>query len=256
MGTLRSLLAVSVLITHADPIFGINLLNGDFAVTCFYVISGFLITLILSEKYVTETKAFFVNRGLRVYVPYIAALLFSIVVFASIEFPSHNPISSYDRVRLTGDDSWIWWSAFSNVTLLGMDLTRYIQVNPDLGISWPNFMHEGVGGVPEPAVRSAGVDTRDRVAVLPPGSLPDAATATRLAAAAHDRAVPADDVDAQPPARRGRPDRPVGDLRDPAEVLPARRPRVPRLPLSARLGDRRSARRSPPRRRYGRSRRS
>ncbi len=130
MGTLRSLLAVSVLITHADPIFGINLLNGDFAVTCFYVISGFLITLILSEKYVTETKAFFVNRGLRVYVPYIAALLFSIVVFASIEFPSHNPISSYDRVRLTGDDSWIWWSAFSNVTLLGMDLTRYIQVNP------------------------------------------------------------------------------------------------------------------------------
>ncbi len=51
MGTFRTLLAISVLITHSGPIFGVKLLNGDMAIHLFFVISGFLMSLILSEKY-------------------------------------------------------------------------------------------------------------------------------------------------------------------------------------------------------------
>ncbi len=73
MGVIRALLAISVLITHSEPILGISLLNGDQAVTCFYIISGFLITLILCEKY-ADLRGFYVNRALRIYVPYLTAL--------------------------------------------------------------------------------------------------------------------------------------------------------------------------------------
>ncbi len=41
---------------------------------------------------------------------------------------------------------WFIWSTFSNLTLIGMDLTRYITVNPDFSIAWPSFLHDGVGG--------------------------------------------------------------------------------------------------------------
>jgi peptidoglycan/LPS O-acetylase OafA/YrhL len=133
MGTVRTLLAISVLITHSELLFGVRLLNGDMAVTCFYIISGFLITLILNEKYAI-TKVFYINRALRIYVPYFAALAFSIVVFMLIDNPNHDPTSTYSQA--VDAHSWLWvtWSTISNFTLVGVDLTRYIGRHEDLSV--------------------------------------------------------------------------------------------------------------------------
>jgi len=69
MGIIRTLLAISVLITHSQPIFEIFLLNGDLAVTLFFIISGFLISLAFEKKYKRNLAAFYINRVLRVYPP-------------------------------------------------------------------------------------------------------------------------------------------------------------------------------------------
>jgi peptidoglycan/LPS O-acetylase OafA/YrhL len=52
MGLVRFLLAFCVVVTHAagGTILGVRLLSGIVAVQAFYVISGFLITMILNER--------------------------------------------------------------------------------------------------------------------------------------------------------------------------------------------------------------
>ncbi len=144
MGTVRTLLAISVLITHSELILGRGLLSGDMAVTCFYILSGFLITLILKEKY-ASTKAFYINRALRIYVPYLAALIFSVIVFWAIQDRYHDPTHTYRQATESGSWLWVIWSSISNLTLAGIDLTRYIGVQNDNSIVFPGFLHNGLG---------------------------------------------------------------------------------------------------------------
>jgi peptidoglycan/LPS O-acetylase OafA/YrhL len=72
MGMLRFWLALAVAIGHTTSIFGFSWqppLLGGRAVQMFYVISGFLITLILSGKYSTDARGrwvFYTNRALKI----------------------------------------------------------------------------------------------------------------------------------------------------------------------------------------------
>ena len=78
MGSIRFLLAFSVLILHSSPIAGIRLLPGETAVRTFYIISGFYMTLIFSTKYASATRpyySFITNRWLRLYPPYLVVVL-------------------------------------------------------------------------------------------------------------------------------------------------------------------------------------
>lgn len=78
MGTVRFLLALWVAVSHAhgSALFGIQLFDGGTAVQCFYVISGFLITMVLNERaeYRSVGK-FYVSRYLRLWPPYILIAL-------------------------------------------------------------------------------------------------------------------------------------------------------------------------------------
>jgi len=56
MGTIRLLLAVSVLAFHSAPIAGLQLPDGIVAVQSFYVISGFYMSLILTERYLGHVR--------------------------------------------------------------------------------------------------------------------------------------------------------------------------------------------------------
>ena len=49
MGTLRLILALSVVYGHAGDFLGFNLVPGDTAVQAFYAVSGFYMTLVLNE---------------------------------------------------------------------------------------------------------------------------------------------------------------------------------------------------------------
>ena len=73
MGTFRFLLALSVALGHFGTISGYYMINGRMAVQCFYMVSGFLISLVLSHKYDPSTPEgrwlFYTNRALRIFVP-------------------------------------------------------------------------------------------------------------------------------------------------------------------------------------------
>src|SRR6185437_10833225 len=78
MGILRLLLALSVVIAHIGPLFGIALLGGKIAVQAFFIISGFYMAFILNEKYVGDNNSYFLyisNRFLRIYPLYWVMLL-------------------------------------------------------------------------------------------------------------------------------------------------------------------------------------
>jgi peptidoglycan/LPS O-acetylase OafA/YrhL len=74
LGTLRFLLALSVALSHFGTVWGYHIMNARMAVQCFYMISGFLISLVLSQKYDPSTAdgrwLFYTNRALRIFVPY------------------------------------------------------------------------------------------------------------------------------------------------------------------------------------------
>jgi peptidoglycan/LPS O-acetylase OafA/YrhL len=122
MGTFRTLLAISVLITHSGPIFGVKLLNGDMAIHLFFVISGFLMSLILSEKY-SNVRLFYVNRVLRIFPPFWSAVVFTIVLGTIAHTPPLTEVSTLlSHYREAGN----WWAVayayISNVFLVGGDV--------------------------------------------------------------------------------------------------------------------------------------
>ena len=88
MGTFRFLLALSVALGHFGTISGYYMINGRMAVQCFYMVSGFLISLVLSHKYDPSTPEgrwlFYTNRALRIFVPYWSFCLIILIAYAVI----------------------------------------------------------------------------------------------------------------------------------------------------------------------------
>lgn len=65
MGIIRILLAISVAIHHTGPIFGHTLFGGDGIVQSFFVISGFYVTMIYTEKSYSRKLEFYKSRFFR-----------------------------------------------------------------------------------------------------------------------------------------------------------------------------------------------
>ena len=90
MGTFRFLLALSVALSHFGTVWGYHIMNGRMAVQCFYMISGFLISLVLSHKYDPSTadgrRLFYSNRALRIFVPYWSFCVMILAVHVVIYF--------------------------------------------------------------------------------------------------------------------------------------------------------------------------
>ena len=88
MGTFRFLLAMSVTLGHFGTVWGYHIMNGRMAVQCFFMISGFLISLVLSQKYDPGTAdgraLFYTNRALRIFVPYWSFCLMILLAHALI----------------------------------------------------------------------------------------------------------------------------------------------------------------------------
>jgi peptidoglycan/LPS O-acetylase OafA/YrhL len=78
MGTLRTLLALSVLLAHT----GVRgLVGARDAVQIFYMLSGFLISYVLVEaRSYRNTRSFYINRYLRLYPIYLVVVVCTLVV--------------------------------------------------------------------------------------------------------------------------------------------------------------------------------
>lgn len=115
MGVVRFLLAISVLSIHTDYNLGLSRFGEALAVNTFFIISGFYMALILTEKYVGRNgsyRLFITNRFLRIY-PVYWVILASTILIATLH-SSRLPYSSLAGV-------------ISDVTLLAR--TDYLSIN-------------------------------------------------------------------------------------------------------------------------------
>ena len=140
MGTIRFLLAISVVIAHAGSVYGFTLLGGAIAVQSFYMISGFYMTLILNEKYIGKNnsyKLFISNRLLRLYPIYWTILL--VTLFLSIGvfiFSSGQSIGSlrpyYNNISIMNIES-ISFLILSNIIIFFQDTIYFLGLDTGSG---------------------------------------------------------------------------------------------------------------------------
>ena len=116
MGTYRLILALCVVVGHASPL-GIPTLDSGLAVKTFFMISGFYMALILSEKYPRTPEGrrlFYTNRLLRIYPMYFVTLAFAILFYTAASVHLGHPA---DRMRL-------WAQAWGRSSPIGCTRTR------------------------------------------------------------------------------------------------------------------------------------
>jgi peptidoglycan/LPS O-acetylase OafA/YrhL len=134
MGILRLLLALSVVAVHSQPILGINLVGGQTAVQAFYMISGFYMAMVITEKYSFgkgSYKLFLGNRFLKLYPIYwinlLIVLLISIggLVFAKNGFHLSWYIEYTKQMKL----GTLLFFVVTNLVIFGQDLMMFLQLD-------------------------------------------------------------------------------------------------------------------------------
>jgi len=127
MGLLRLLLAISVLIAHSTPIFGLTLVGGRPAVESFFMLSGFAIALTFSHKYQNDLKAFYKNRFLKLFPLY---WFFTIAVIVT-SFITTGKFTIFKDYLITPFSKFIL--ILFNISPFFTDITNFLGLNINNG---------------------------------------------------------------------------------------------------------------------------
>jgi peptidoglycan/LPS O-acetylase OafA/YrhL len=134
MGLLRFLLALAVLVTHSDALFNIKFVPGNIAVEAFFIISGFYMSMIITEKYSIVKNGyslFITNRLIRIYPIYWLILLISVCYSLVLIFYAKrvDTLSLYfDYWHSINPLSW-FYVIFTNIIIIGQDVVLFLKVN-------------------------------------------------------------------------------------------------------------------------------
>lgn len=142
MGLYRYLLAAAVVIGHSAPIPGLPLVGGGLAVKLFFIVSGFYMGLILTEKYQPlpgGLRLFYSNRLLRIFPIFWLVLAIELVV--AIAF---HRLSDAGDPRLALNASLIDEGQYgaltalvvSQFTLLGTEVVSLLNWQTGSGFDW------------------------------------------------------------------------------------------------------------------------
>lgn len=135
MGLLRILLALAVCFTHTTSIL-FPWMSGGAAVYTFFVISGFYIQMVLSERYTPMAmggrwvRNFYLARYLRLFPAYALALLCVLSYDVWVLVSTHIRIRPFDAfatlIQHGGVRGHLYEAVllFSNLTMLGLNLPR------------------------------------------------------------------------------------------------------------------------------------
>ncbi|MDB4918773.1 acyltransferase [Mucilaginibacter sp.] len=146
MGLIRFLLACIVVLCHTSALFGYSALPADLTVQCFYIISGFYMSLILNEKYQKgSNKLFYRNRVLKIYPIYWLVLTLLIVWGSFVYFLGYpGTIWFYAYAAPLSLTTWLYL-IIANILIIGLDLTFILGINKghlfftkNFGLSKPN----------------------------------------------------------------------------------------------------------------------
>ncbi len=139
MGSLRILLAISVLIGHSGGLFGVYFVTPTTAVQAFFVVSGFYMTLIINEKYRSADnwiRTFWINRYLRLAPAYIAIA----AATASVTLARTGDLGVYGEA----DAGAAVLALLSHISMIGQDIFGFVAY--DTGAREFVFMPDMVVG--------------------------------------------------------------------------------------------------------------
>ncbi|OGB33305.1 MAG: hypothetical protein A3F78_16555 [Burkholderiales bacterium RIFCSPLOWO2_12_FULL_61_40] len=135
MGLLRLLLAIGVVAAHAGSIGGLTLTAGSVSVQAFFIISGFYMAMVLTEKYVGSSaiSTFFTNRALRLLPVYWIVL--GLTVLASVL--GAGKVFDWEQVSRL-DIAAVSVMTMVNLALVGMDWIMFFAVDV-VGALYPTY---------------------------------------------------------------------------------------------------------------------
>jgi peptidoglycan/LPS O-acetylase OafA/YrhL len=152
MGVFRLLLALSVMTGHmGKSILGFHQLRPDVAVQCFYIISGFYMALILTEKYnrPRDYGVFIRQRFLRIYPTYAMVAALTMLIEAVVR----------NGASFNCWDGWIKYGphmtlltgillVLANLLIFGQDWLLFFAMNPHTGnlYATAHFQHDPIPG--------------------------------------------------------------------------------------------------------------
>ena len=143
MGLLRLYLSLCVVCVHAGISTWWTIHDGTQAVQIFFLISGFYMQMI-ANKY-PDRISFWISRAVRIYVPYFAALVVSLVVAIGLWnlTGTRGPCSAFASNEISRNSATgVILASITNVTLVGQDLTLFVKDSPDAGIALTSHVHD------------------------------------------------------------------------------------------------------------------
>jgi peptidoglycan/LPS O-acetylase OafA/YrhL len=125
MGFFRLALALCVVASHTSYFLWVD---GRSAVFIFYVISGYLITRVLNEVYVSSNANFYANRALRIFVPATVVFVLSSLFYCAVSasFPPFR--SDYIWVKV--------YSLLSGIVIFFQDFSFLFGVTQSGDVVW------------------------------------------------------------------------------------------------------------------------
>jgi len=151
-GIFRYALSLLVVYAHLAPLpHGLNgHWAGAYSVFCFYILSGYLMTLILNTTYANYPARYFLNRALRIYPPYVLIAVLSLVLLYILpesckllspyyKIPSdiQTLVSNFLIIGLSYDDALLIPTAWSlNVELVFYLLMVFLSRSRAVSTTW------------------------------------------------------------------------------------------------------------------------
>lgn len=134
MGFLRFLLAISVVVAHSCALFGFDMLPGTLAVEAFFIISGFYMAMVLTEKYFKIDKyykLFISNRFLRIYPLYWVVFIFFGIYFIADGYKTGNLHALQLYVTYWHKlNPWTFvYLIITNIVIIGQEYALFFKVN-------------------------------------------------------------------------------------------------------------------------------
>ncbi|MCS3732766.1 acyltransferase family protein [Mucilaginibacter dorajii] len=131
MGFIRFLLACAVVLAHTSTIMGYSPVAGNLAVQCFYIISGFYMAMVLTEKYNKPGASyqFYTNRALKIYPAYWLNLIL-LIFWAVFVYHQHYPgtLDFYTKYAHPSLSTYIYL-ILANLLLIGLDWVFLLGIN-------------------------------------------------------------------------------------------------------------------------------
>jgi peptidoglycan/LPS O-acetylase OafA/YrhL len=144
MGSLRFILAMSVVYGHTGDFLGFPFIPGDTAVQVFYAVSGFYMALVLNEKYRPPSSGYLLfisNRFLRLFPVYAAVLCLTLLLAVAVAQFSSGELTFVKEWHSIAPLDW-WSTAFlagTQIVMWGQDLYLFLTIKGGALAFLPKF---------------------------------------------------------------------------------------------------------------------